>query len=338
MNIHEACRILEIPIGTSTSELKAAFKKKAIEYHPDRNPENPKAEIKFKEINSAYQFLEKNGTNPPAFNDIKSPFYSTSDDLAEELRRRMDSVFTNVASVRVPLTLIIDIPFEIAISGGVHDLTYTRIIKCDSCIQGKSKNGTKCHKCNGVGRRKYGTGAVQALNDRELVCNKCMGTGVISDVCNDCQGTYKKKHLETVPITIRPGTMQGSKLKFKGLGNYVNGNFGKDFYDDLVLSINVKDNADGLIISGEDVISTVELSLLEALKGTKKSLRTIKGDKILEFKPKIKHGDRVRVAGFGVPPNGAHIFVVNVNYPENVTSLIETLEKKPYVPDGYEPF
>jgi molecular chaperone DnaJ len=334
MNIQEACCLLDIPTGAA--DVKAAFKKKAIQYHPDIN-KNSDADIKFKEINSAYQFLEKNGTNPPAFNDIKSPFYSTSEDLAEELRRRMDAVFTKSVG-RVPVTLVIDIPFEIAISGGVQEFKYSRIIKCDSCIQGKSKSGTKCQKCNGVGRRKYGTGAVQALNDRELLCNKCMGTGVISDVCNNCQGTSKKKHLETVPITIRPGTMQGSKLKFKGLGNYVTGNLNQDFYDDLILSINVKDNVDGLIISGEDVISTVELSLLEALKGTKKSLRTIKGDKVLEFKPKIKNGDRVRVAGFGVPPNGAHVFVININYPENVTSLIETLEKKPYVPDGYEPF
>jgi DnaJ-class molecular chaperone len=156
-----------------------------------------------------------------------------------------------------------------------------------------------------------------------------MGTGVAgAGPCNICRGTSKKKHIETIPVTIKPGTVNGSRIQMKGLGNYLI----RDMYGDLIIIINVKENADGLTLSGEDVISVVELSLLEALKGTKKSLRTIKGEKVLEFKPKIRNGDRIRVSGFGVPPNGAHIFVVNVTYPEDVSELIETLEKKEPVP------
>jgi len=334
MNVHEACNLLGIPIGASDIDVKTAFKKKAIEYHPDRN-HSPGAEAKFKEINAAFQFLEQHGTNPPAFHDIKSPFYSSADDLAEELRRQMNEVFnqTHRATPSMPLIINVEIPFETAISGGVKEIRYTRTVRCEACKDGKSKG--VCPKCNGSGKRKYGSGAVQAANDRELPCNGCVGSGVAGmGICKICQGTSKKKQLETIPITIKPGTMNGAKISLKGLGNYLI----RDMYGDLVVNINVNANVDGLTLSGEDVISVVELSLLEALKGTKKSLRTIKGEKVLEFKPKIRNGDRVRVSGFGVPPNGSHIFVVNISYPEDVSELVEVLEKRqppPPEPDQF---
>lgn len=324
MNVHEACNILGIPIGASESDVKAAFKKKAIEYHPDKN-HSPGAEDKFKEINSAVQFLEKHGTVSPAFNDVKSPFYSVENDLAEELRRKMDEFFKpiNHVNIGMPLVVGIEIPFEEAISGAAKEIKYTRIVKCDVCKDGRSKG--VCLKCNGTGKRKYGSGSVQAVDDRELPCNVCVGSGVAKmGICNTCQGTSKKKRSEKFTITIKPGTMNGTRIQIQGFGNY----FIRDMYGDLIVEINVQANADGLTLSGEDVISVVELSLLEAFKGTKKSLRTIKGEKVLEFKPKIKNGDRVRVAGFGVPPNGAHVFIVNVNYPEDVSEIIEVLEKQ----------
>jgi molecular chaperone DnaJ len=334
MNVHEACHILGVPIGSSELDVKTAFKKKAIQYHPDRN-KDPNAEVKFKEINSAFQFLEKHGANPPAYNDVSSNFYSSSDHLAEEIRRQMDEVFNKVHVNNGSMSLVVnlEISFETAIFGGVIEIKYPRIVKCDVCKDGKAK--VACPKCNGSGKRKYGSGAVQATNDRELPCNGCTGTGVAgAGVCTVCQGTSKKKHIETIPVTIKPGTVNGSRVQMKGFGNYLI----RDMYGDLILTINVKANADGLTLSGEDVISVVEISLLEALKGTKKSLRTIKGDKVLEFKPKIRNGDRIRVSGFGVPPNGAHIFVVNVTYPEDVSEVIEALEKKeppPPEPDQF---
>lgn len=328
MNVHEACTLLGVPIGASSLDVKTAFKKKAIEYHPDRNKDS-NAEAKFKEINSAFQFLEEHGSNPPAYNDVSSQFYSSTDHLAEELRRQMNEVFNKPNITNATLTIKIDIPFETAIFGGVVEVRYQRTVKCEACKEGKAKG--VCPKCNGSGKRKYGSGAVQAANDRELPCNGCVGTGVAgAGPCRVCQGTSKKKQAEVIPLTIRPGTVNGTKLQMRGLGNYLV----KDIYSNLEVTINVLANADGLTISGEDVISVVELSLLEALKGTKKSLRTIKGEKILEFKPKIKHGDRVRVSGFGVPPNGAHVFVVNVTYPEDVSELIEALEtKSPSTPE-----
>lgn len=77
---------------------------------------------------------------------------------------------------------------------------------------------------------------------------------------------------------------------------------------------------------GRDVISKIEVTLLEALKGTSRQVRTVKGEKSLKIKPGIKNQERVRVAGYGVPPNGSHLFVVDVKYPEPIDKLIEFLE------------
>lgn len=241
----------------------------------------------------------------------------------------MDEVFnrhvTNVPGP--PIAVKVDIPFEMSITGGRKEISYYRLVKCFDCNNSNIK--TVCIKCNGTGKRKYGSGAVQAADNRELPCNGCKGTGhSVSGVCQSCNGTLRKRIKEDLLIPIPPGIDSGTILTFDGRGNYRT----RDLYDSLAVMINVQPNENGLILDGNDVISTVELNLLEALQGTKKNLRTIKGDKVLEFKPKIKNGDRVRVSGFGVPPNGAHIFVINITYPEDVSELISVLEKPIIIP------
>jgi DnaJ-class molecular chaperone len=77
---------------------------------------------------------------------------------------------------------------------------------------------------------------------------------------------------------------------------------------------------------GRDVISMVEVTLLEALKGTSRQVRTVKGEKALKIKPGIRNQETVRVAGYGVPPHGSHLFVVKVTYPKDLSKLIEFLE------------
>jgi len=326
MNTHEACSLLGVQIGASDADVKAAFKRKAIEYHPDRN-KAANAEDKFKEINAAFQFLEKYGTSQPSFNDIKSPFYSPADDFAEEIKRQMDDLFNKRVTNQPSLIEInVEIPFELAVSGGKQDIKYVRLVKCQVCKNGKIK--VTCQKCNGTGKRRYGAGSVvKPVNDRdingtnrELPCNGCVGSGMAQGgVCKICKGTSSVMFSETIQISIRPGSNTGTRQILRGMGNYrvievFDGLIKntKEIIDDLVVIITVKPSINGLTLVGDDVISTVELNLLEALQGTKKKLHTVRGEKILEFKPKIKNGDKIRVSGFGVSPNGAHIFIISV--------------------------
>lgn len=316
MNIQEACQILNVPIGASESDVKSAFKKKAIEYHPDRNKSSD-AEDKFKQINAAYQLLEKHGTSPPVVHDVSSVFFDPSEMFADELRKQMENVFKNKINSTPPLVVSVKISFEESVLGCKKEFNYSRLVMC-ACI-----NNQTCTKCNGSGTRKYG---MSGSDGRELPCTNCQGTGKLfrnyASSCNQCKGQGKYKETKTLTITIPPGT--SGQLIIPQKGNY---NPLIKAYEDLIVKVFVEENTKGLSLHGQDVISTVDLTLLESLKGTKKLLVTVKGEKSLEFKPKIKNGDRIRVSGFGVPPNGAHIFIVNVIYPDDVSELINCLEK-----------
>jgi molecular chaperone DnaJ len=339
MNTHQACALLEIPVGASIDDVKKAFKKKAAEYHPDRNKAED-AEAKFKEVNEAYQLLEKHGTIPAAFSDVSSQFYNHSDHLAEELRRQMDQVFNNqVFNIHFgqpnripsePIIVQVEVPFEMAVLGGKKEITYERSVKCEACSGGHvSSGGGKelCQKCGGQGKRKYAKAAFSSGDDKELPCTNCKGTGYISSSsqipCSECSGSGVKKSVDTLRVSVPPGVQSGLRLILQGKGHYRLGGY----YDNVLAVISVLPDHD-MQLSGEDVISVVELNLLEALQGTKRKLRTVKGEKTLTFKPKTRHRDTVKVSGFGVPPNGTHTFIVNVSYPDDVTDLIRVLENK----------
>jgi molecular chaperone DnaJ len=323
MNTHEACQLLGIPVNSPMEDAKAAFKKLAIQYHPDRN-KDPGAEDKFKEINTAFQFLEKYGTNPQ--NNINTGGFGFNIDFGD-LNQRMAQMFHQNFVINhpgPPIVITISIPFEMSVLGGNKEITYNRLVKCANCIDGKTK--VPCKKCNGTGKRKYGgdfNGGFKPADDRELPCNGCTATGSTTyGICKACNGSSKTQTSETFSIQIPPGVQNGNNLIMNGRGNYRI----MDLYDALVIVINVEKDPDFILV-GNDVISNVELSLLEALKGTKKSLRTIKGEKTLQFNPKIKNGDKIKVSGFGVPPNGHHVYEITVNYPEDVSELINVLEK-----------
>lgn len=320
MNIQDACNLLGIEPGTSKEDAKKAFKKKAIEYHPDKN-QSKDAEDKFKEINAAYQLIEKHGTTPQPFN-ISSEFYSHEEHFAEELRRRMNIHFNRPNFIKSePIIISVDIPFDVSVLGGTKEIIYERVIKCDACTGGKvSSNKVMCSKCNGKGHRKYGS------EDRELPCTTCGATGYITNnsICDKCKGSGTQKSVDTLKVTIPSGMESGVRLILNGKGNY-NPSF--NIYDNVIVVISVIPDHD-MQLSNGDVISVIELNLLEALQGTKKKVRTVKGEKTLVIKPKTRHRDTIRVAGFGVPPMGNHTIVINVSYPDNVDNLIEVLNNK----------
>lgn len=322
MNIQDACNLLGIEPGASKEEAKKAFRKKAAEYHPDKN-QSKDAEDRFKEINAAYQLIGKHGTTPQPFN-VSSEFYNHSEDFAEELRRRMN-FHVNFGRPQYiksePIIISSEIPFDISVLGGIKEIIYERIVKCENCTDGKvSSNKVICSKCGGRGHRKYGS------DDRELPCTTCSATGYIisNSVCDKCQGSGTLKSVETLKVTIPPGVESGVRLILKGKGNY-NPSF--NIYDNVIVVISVIPDHD-MQLSGGDVISVIEINLLEALQGTKRKVRTVKGEKTLVIKPKTRHRDTIRVAGFGVPPMGGHTIVINVSYPDNVDNIIEVLKDK----------
>lgn len=277
MNTQEACDLLGISIGATPDEVKKAFKKKAIEFHPDKN-KDPGAEEKFKKINEANQFLEKNGTTPVQ-NPFNMPFNGSiniNDQINDFFSRVHFQNFQQNADPSNHIYVDLNVSFIESVLGIEKQVEYERKLECQIC---KGKEDPNCQNCKG---KKY--------------------------------ITVK----EVLRVTIVPGTKSVTK-DVRGKGHF---NLGR-----LYLKIRVEKDKD-MKLEGGDIVSVITLTLLEALQGVKKTIRTIKGEKVLTFGPKTKNGDIIRVNGFGVPPFGAHIIKVIVEYPEDVSKIIEILEGK----------
>jgi DnaJ-class molecular chaperone len=290
MNVQEACNLLGIPVGASEEDVKKAFKKKAIEFHPDKN-KDPGAEATFKRINEASQYLEKNGTTERVNN------FSGNFTIDEILRQQMGSVFNmhvNRGQRRQQnnIFVTVEVPFATSVLGGNQNISYERTIRCNSC---------------------KGTGKVP---------NTSVDAKDPDTLCASCKGSGTTKQREHYAIVISPGFVNGTQMVIRGKGHW----FKDAAYDDVVVQVRVVQDSE-MRLEGVNVISNIELTLLEALSGCKKEVRTIKGNKTLTLKPKTRNGDEIKVKGFGVPNNGSHIINVVVNYPEDVTKLIECLEK-----------
>ena len=110
MNTNEACSILGVPPGSSPEDVKKAFRKKASETHPDKNPGDPMAEDSFKKVNAAFQHLEKHGTNPDVFVN-----HGNADDLAEEIRRNMENISIKVFRLKFLLVPSTHLEFQLVV-------------------------------------------------------------------------------------------------------------------------------------------------------------------------------------------------------------------------------
>lgn len=264
MNIFEACKILGVKTGTSMDEVKKAWKRLSLEFHPDRNP-SPTAEQDIKRVNEAYQYLEKHGT----IVDIPKPHATGRPaDPFSNFNLHTFDFWYNSLNTQCNINMVVDVPFEDFVLGGSVDISWERKI-----------------------------------------------------YVNNVKTTIK----ENSKITFPPNSQNPIIIRGKGNGSEIY-SF-KDYVGHVLVSIQAKPDPDMKLDNG-DVISNIELTFLEALKGTKKQVRTVKGEKTLTFQPKTRNKDIVRVSGFGSPPNGAHIFIVDVKYPDNVSKIIELLEKE----------
>jgi len=334
MNTLEACDILGVAAGASKDEVKSAFKRMAVKYHPDRN-KSEGAEEKFKEINEAFQLIDKYGTSgshSSSTNQYSS--YAAADHLAEELRRKMEETFgfgksTNpfVNLKPEPVIETVQISFKESVLGLEKEVPIKRRERCGTC-KGTKKvyiNKKMCPKCGGNKYRSYGGNK----SGKKLPCVTCDATGYVGDTkpCATCMGLGTKTNEHILKVKIPARSKHSERIVVNNAGHWQVG----EVFGNVVIVVGVSEDMD-MHLDGSDVISVIELSLLEALQGAKKRLRTINGERTLAFKPMTKNRDTIRVKGFGVPPDGAHVFVINVNYPEDADGLIEYLSGN----DGYQ--
>ena len=303
---------LGVDRGANDEEIRRAFRRKAMEFHPDRN-KTPGAEDRFKEINEAYQVLsdqEKrsrydrfgsagvNGGDRPfdgfdpfsGFGDIFDTFFGGGARTANQPRSGED------ISQRVSLT------FEEAVFGCEREIEVNRIEPCHQCSGAGNEPGTPittCGVCNGTGQVRRAQRSVFGQFAVTSPCSSCNGSGrSIETPCGNCRARGLERRRRARTITIPAGIDDGMQVRITGEGDAgLNGGPPGNLY----VQVRVQDHP--LFVREDfDLLHRLSINVAEAALGATKSIPTLEGEVVdLEIPSGTQSGSQFRVRGRGVP-------------------------------------
>lgn len=330
MELKEAYKILEADPSISDDELKSVYKKLALKYHPDRCEEKDKD--KFKIINSAYQRITDQKEHPEKY-ETRSPFSGNHQggggfgfniqDIIDQMRGQQGNQQQQISHDTRPINVYTKISFKESVVGVDREISYKKNIKCEKCDgNGKEAQSNGCKSCNGFGRIIQN----QQGMSYSSTCNKCYGRNIIFKNCTPCNAKGIQSVDTTLNIHIPPGTP--NVLRMRGAGNFAGTVMFGDAYADTYLNIEIEKDKD-LRLEGADVLSNLNITLLEALTGCEKEVRTIFDTRKIIIPAKTKNKDVVKIDGCGIKnQNGKQIINLNIDYPENTEALIKFLNRK----------
>ena len=308
--------VLGVARGAGDEDLKKAYRRLAIQYHPDRNPGNKEAEERFKELNEAYQVLSdadrraqydrfghaafQGAQGGPGgfggfdfsqgfeevFSDIFGDFFGTGRGRSRSRARRGDD-----------LRYDLEVEFEEAARGIEKAIKFQRLTTCDACNGTRAKSGStgakQCPNCRGTGQVR----TQQGFFSISTTCPQCRGEGqTISDPCTKCQGQGRIRKAESLSVKIPPGVDNGSRLKLRNEGE---AGFGGGPQGDLYVVIHVKEHA-LFVRQDNDVIIEVPISFPHAALGTEIEVPTLEGKVHLKIPQGTQSGKVLRLKGKGI--------------------------------------
>jgi len=305
MNLKEAYATLELAQGTPPEEAKKKYRELTKKYHPDVNKE-PGAEDKFKKINEAYQIIQTGkGTDP----QDRRPSYHQGGFHRQQV--------IQLENIEVHQT----ISFKESVLGCKKEIKYSRHSKCQDCGgAGEIKLNNGCKTCGGKGQVVNRQGNMVMVS----TCSECHGQTNMTS-CSACHGNGTVHADVSVHVSVPAGILDGNILRLQGMGNYAGSFMGlADQHTDAFLHISVTPEP-GLNIEGSSVISHLTIPLLDALRGCKRKVKTINGDKEIQIKPQSRNRDEVIVPHCGVSGTGDQKVILDVEYPKNTDKLIGVL-------------
>lgn len=307
--------VLGVARGASASEIKKAYRKKALEHHPDRNPGDANAEEAFKEAAEAFEVLSDDqkrglydqygheGPRQAGFSGFRGSdeVFSHFGDLFSELfgggfgGRRADS------GRGADLKMRLEIPFAEAINGAEREVTVPRKQVCETCTGTGCAAGSRpktCSYCKGRGQVVHRQGFFTV----QTACPQCRGEGqIITDPCGDCSGTGVQQVESTLTIKIPAGVDHGQTLRVQGAGQ--GGRRGAPS-GSLYVQVLVEED-DRFVREGYDVHTPVEITMLQAALGCVVAVPDVYDEEIeYEFEPGTQPGDVEVRRGKGVPVLG----------------------------------
>lgn len=340
------------------SELKSAYRKLAMKYHPDRNPGNAEAEEKFKQINEAYEVLSDpqkrqmydtygaegvnmggGGFHAGGFGGFEDVFSSVFGDLfggsfGGGARRRHRAQRGNDIKEQVSVSL------EQAYDGVEQDISYERIDTCDTCHGSGAQEGSgrkTCPTCKGSGVVQFS----QGFFSMRQPCPDCGGQGsILEKPCKACHGSGRQKHTNTITLKIPKGVKDGVLLRVNNGGDIGTNDGG---YGDLYVEIAVKRNKE-FQRDGDDLIIEKTISFPQAVFGDRIKVKNLKQEEVnLVIPAGSVHGSQVVLEKQGMPilgkegKKGNLKVILNINVPKKLSKkqkaaleeFAKTLEEEP---------
>ncbi len=307
--------VLSVSKTANDQELKTAYRKLAMQYHPDRNPNNPGAEAKFKECSEAYSVLS-DGEKRAAYDRYGhaafsggggSPFqgggFGGQDvgDIFGDIFGEMFNMGGNRRGSRVQrgrdLRYDMSLEFTEAVFGVEKEISVRRAETCDDCNgtgAAKGKQAATCPQCKGSGQVRFQQGFFAVAR----ACSQCNGTGtIVTDPCRTCSGQTTVEREHKLLVKVPAGVEQDTRIRYQSEGEA--GRFGGPA-GDLYVVLSVKKHK-FFERDGDDLHCVMPVSFPQAALGTELAIETLEGAETIKVPEGVQSGREFRLRGKGVP-------------------------------------
>lgn len=350
MEKQDLYEILGVAKNAEPDAIKKAYRKMAMQYHPDKNPGNKEAEEKFKEAAYAYEILsspEKRakydrfghaafsqgaGAGARGFQDVDDIFASFSDIFGDFFggmggpSARGRGRRSNGPARGADLRYICEIDLRDVMNGAEREIEFATEESCKECNGSGATKGSEVETCGTCG----GAGQVitsQGFFSVAATCPTCQGQGQrIKSPCQPCKGKGRSQSTRKIRVTIPAGVDSGTQLRVsgEGEGGYRGGPAG-----DLYVEMRVRDD-ERFERHGLDLLGRVEIDYLQALLGAEITVELVEGEEKVAIPPGIRAGERIRLDKKGIPSlrgsgRGSLYYEVEIEMPKKLSKEEERL-------------
>ena len=342
--------VLGVDRGADEATLKSSFRSLARELHPDVS-EDPEAEDKFREVAEAYEVLSDAETRARydrfGHEGLSRSGYRSGAGSADDLHSFVTSFFGGDlvgdlfggATQRRGADVLVEVELTLAeVATGVsRDVAYTVADACATCDGTGAEPGSEpavCPICGGLGQVQTVGQSLLGRVVRQQVCAECSGGGkIVTDKCRTCRGHGRVEGQRDLEVDVPAGIHDGQRIRLSGRGHVGDGG---QRPGDLFVHVHVADDPN-FVRQGDDLVTRLDVSMVEAALGGAVMVPTLNGDHELELEPGTQPGTVKVLGGLGMPVlrghgQGDQHVIVNVRVPRRLDDesrhLLEQLDAR----------